>query len=434
LPFLIISYTGVVLGGLVRAAISRQREYLADASAVQFTRNPSGIAEALKKIGGLIFGSEVTKSSASFVSHFFFATSSRSTLFDRISARTHPPLKRRIRKLDPQFDGEFQYVPTYYRVEQGSLESIDWLPKPAPETSQAAETGIKELILEPEEMLESISVPKAEHLVYVRTLMASLPPLLTQMVREASGAQSVMYSLLLDKTEGIRASQLDRLATNTAPEVFEKTQQVVAVMGQVRPEAKLPVTDMAISTLRNGLTRQGYEAFEENIKFLIEADKQEDLFEFVIKRAIQRHLEPLFFRNELTWAEYGNVAAYRDECILLLACLVQWGKVTTGMLPTGGTQELDRLGLTVDDVTSTDKKYDFPALEDALEKMSHAKLHVKKLILAACASCIAADKRVTMEEAEMFRGIADALGYPIPPIIVGELKLRRSTPKRNIVM
>ena len=56
---LAFGYLGVFLGNLIKSAISRQREFLADASSVQFTRNPSGIAGALKKIGGLAEGSRI---------------------------------------------------------------------------------------------------------------------------------------------------------------------------------------------------------------------------------------------------------------------------------------------------------------------------------------------------------------------------------------
>jgi Zn-dependent protease with chaperone function len=428
LPFLFISYVGVALGGIIRAAICRQREYLADASAVQFTRNPSGIADALKKIGGLIFGSDVSKSSASFASHFFFATSSHNDLLDRISAKTHPPLKKRIKKIDPQFDGQLPYVPSHYRVEQGPLQSIDWLPKPSG-TGTVTRPEFNTAVEDPEEIVQSIGVPKAEHLAYVTALFASLPSDIMTMVRDTSGAQAIIYSFLLDKAEDIRRLQLEYLAKNSHPDVYERIQKVIGCLPQMGQEVCLPLTDVAIPALRNGLDRQGYETFENNIDFLITADKREDMFEFVMKKVIQRHVRPHFIRTKLKWTEYSSMAALRQECIFLLACLIHWVEKTKGNAAVNNTEELNQLGITADDLAAKSEECDLSALTMALEKLSHAKLFLKKRILAACAAYIMSDEEITVVEAELFRAIADAMNCIIPPIIAGRIKQRKKAPR-----
>ena len=108
LALVIIGWVGVFFGRLIQAAVSRQREFLADASAVQFTRNPGGLAGALKKIGGLASGSQLTSAHALEASHLFFANGMRNSLFGIMA--THPPLPERIRALDPSFDGKFPVV------------------------------------------------------------------------------------------------------------------------------------------------------------------------------------------------------------------------------------------------------------------------------------------------------------------------------------
>src|SRR6266480_2477874 len=105
LALIIIGWAGVFFGRLIQAAVSRQREVLADASAVQFTRNPSGLAGALKKIGGLTDGSRINSPHAEEASHLFFANGLGNSFF-----ATHPPLVERIRALDPSFDGRFPRV------------------------------------------------------------------------------------------------------------------------------------------------------------------------------------------------------------------------------------------------------------------------------------------------------------------------------------
>ena len=105
LAMVVLGYIGVFFGNLIKSAISRQREFLADASAVQFTRYPGGIAGALKKIGGLSEGSQIRDAHAHEVSHMFFGNALAGSFFNLFA--THPPLADRIRALEPDFDGSF---------------------------------------------------------------------------------------------------------------------------------------------------------------------------------------------------------------------------------------------------------------------------------------------------------------------------------------
>ena len=107
LALYILGYVGVFFGNLIKAAVCRQREFLADASAVQFTRNPDGIAGALKKIGALAEGSRVAGPEAEEASHLFFGDAVGHLLS---TFATHPPLVERIRRIDPSFDGDFSQV------------------------------------------------------------------------------------------------------------------------------------------------------------------------------------------------------------------------------------------------------------------------------------------------------------------------------------
>ncbi len=99
------------------AAISRQREFLADASSVQFTRNPTGLSGALHKIGGA--GSRVESAHAGEASHMFFGNGLGKPLLGMLA--THPPLEGRIRAIVPDWDG--QYKPTGVTAEMAPLAS-----------------------------------------------------------------------------------------------------------------------------------------------------------------------------------------------------------------------------------------------------------------------------------------------------------------------
>lgn len=145
---LIIGYVGVFFGKLIKSAVSRQREFLADASAVQFTRNPDGIAGALKKIGGLAHGSRIANSKAEEASHLFFSNGMHGKASPFLSMRnrtppvltqsafsfmaTHPPLETRIKRIDPSFDGRFLSVhfPSKEAMETGDKKGWPLPPPP----------------------------------------------------------------------------------------------------------------------------------------------------------------------------------------------------------------------------------------------------------------------------------------------------------------
>lgn len=106
LVFMVFGSIGQAVSILISAAISREREFLADATAVELSRNPHGITNALKKIGGFVHGSNVTGRNSIALAHFFLAQSRAWGFFARMHA-THPPLEERIRRLDPTFSGDF---------------------------------------------------------------------------------------------------------------------------------------------------------------------------------------------------------------------------------------------------------------------------------------------------------------------------------------
>jgi hypothetical protein len=98
--FILIGLLSSILGRLIQAAFCRKRETLADASAVQYTRDARGLAGVFKKIGGLNKGSLIRLNAHPGLSHFFMAKPEPHSLFD-----THPPLSSRIWALEPDWDG-----------------------------------------------------------------------------------------------------------------------------------------------------------------------------------------------------------------------------------------------------------------------------------------------------------------------------------------
>ena len=128
LALLLIGWIGVLFGRLIQAAVNRQREFLADASSVQFTRNPAGLAGALRKIGGLSYGSKLAAAHAEEASHMFFSNGMGESFFHLMD--THPPLAARIRAIDPSFDGTFP--PVAVTGEESATPPVSPLRRQAP--------------------------------------------------------------------------------------------------------------------------------------------------------------------------------------------------------------------------------------------------------------------------------------------------------------
>src|SRR5262245_28890169 len=224
----VLGLVGAFFGRLIMAAVSRQREYLADASAVQFTRNPDGIGGALKKIGGLAEGSRIENPQAAEAGHMFFANAFAGEGLAGLLA-THPPLVERIRRLDPQFDGRFPEVrPGSVDREElegsrrGSVPQFAGMPRlpglppvPLPVLGFADEAASRVGHVDPEE----ISCAQALH--------DGMPDVLRVAAQEPFSARALVYALLLDPRADLRDLQLTRLQAGAEPQDFRSEERRV---------------------------------------------------------------------------------------------------------------------------------------------------------------------------------------------------------------
>ncbi len=240
LALYVIGYVGVFFGNLIKAAVSRQREFLADASAVQFTRNPEGLAGAFKKIGALDAGSRIADPHAEEASHMFFgeAVGGLNELFGLLA--THPPLVERIRRIDPSFNGDFSQV------------NVEMTPQEAPQTSSTRPSrwtrpGV--LGLTAARAVAGVGTLDQEHIDYATDLKESMPQSLTESLRDPLGAQAVVFALLLDPGEAVRRVQLAWLDAHALPAATHETRKLLVDAQRLAPEARLPLVEMAAPAL-----------------------------------------------------------------------------------------------------------------------------------------------------------------------------------------
>jgi Zn-dependent protease with chaperone function len=424
--FLIIGYVGVFFGKLIKSAVSRQREFLADASAVQFTRNPGGISGALKKIGGFAGGSRVKDEMAEEASHMFFGNALRASFLNMMS--THPPLDVRIKRIEPTFDGEFPEVNRVRRTARDlHREDLGKTRDRQAATIRAraagktpAEARAAAFAFAPAAAVASIGTLDAEHVDYAAGLVASIPERLTQAVHEPLGAVATVYCLLLDDDAIVRRVQLQSLADHADRPVYQEVQRLIPVMDQVAPESRLPLIDMAIPALCQ-MSGVQYRKFCETVHQMVHADEKINLFEFALERVMTRHLAPHFVKRKPPTMKYAALRPLLPTCSCLLSTLAHAGNRNADAAARAHSRGAGKLGRDGETPALLPlEQCSLKTFDQALDRLAQASPQIKKRVLEACAECIDSDGRVTIEEAELLRVVADSLDCPMPPLLADQ--------------
>jgi Zn-dependent protease with chaperone function len=408
---MVIGFAGTFFGGLIKAAVSRQREYLADASAVQFTRNPDGIAGALKRIGGAEFGSAVENPGAPEVSHAFFAQGI-SGFMASLSA-THPPLKKRILAIDPHWDGDFYYKDLVEDLAaEEKTQKVKTQPKENRSRDKMAAVVAGAAVLS---AIDQIGNPKQETIDYARTLLAELPTDIKESAREPFGARAIIYSLLLDNENDIRAKQIQQLKNHADPDVYALTLKLMAQINELDAQFNLVIIDIAIPALKQ-LSLSQYKAFKENLIALIQMDSRVDLMEWSLQKILLNHLDGHFFKLSHARPRYAHTKQVRGEIEMMLSVMAYAGhrkrsEAEQAFQAAAKMLELKELKLL------PQKNISVAGLDKALKKLAKLKPLLKPRILKACAASVVHDQQVLPVEVELLRAFSDVLDCPMPPVI-----------------
>jgi Zn-dependent protease with chaperone function len=410
----ILGYAGTFFGNLIKAAASRQREFLADASAVQYTRNPGGIAGALLKIAGASRGSLMANPSAPEASHMFFGAGVKSRL-GRLSA-THPPLEERVTRLLPQLAGRVKRAFAGDRgtvgVLHGEVAGLASLAAAAPDARPAAAKRAS--------ALAQVGQVSEAHMEHARELLQALPENLRRAAAEPFSARAVIYALLVDADDVVRSKQLVALERHADPEVWREFQRIEPAVRALATEERLPVVELAIPALTE-LTGEQYARFTQNLEALIQADSRVTFEEFALERTLRHVLDPLHEPRAAKRSALhprGTLVRSAPEAALVLRRLseagaddavaashafeVAWRQLDLGPAPPAGESQ----------ATS-----DLSRALDVLRSL--APLECRQLLRAAVAA-IAVDKEVRPAEAQLFRLLGEALDVPIPPILADQ--------------
>ncbi|MEM6798064.1 MAG: M48 family metallopeptidase [Planctomycetota bacterium] len=414
---IVIGSIGSLFGGLIKAAVSRQREYLADASAVQFTRNPAGISGALKRIGAAVYGSRLNHPRAAEVSHMYFAQGVWEG-FTSLMA-THPPLPKRIRAIEPTWNGKFPTGPAAAAI-RSSLESAS-AAAGASGFASASPAGLPASQSVPlavvDHAVNQVGEPTDAHRDYANGLVASLDPAIVAAAREPYGARAVVFALLLDDDAAIRAAQFAALGKLAKPALAELTRRLTPVVTASEDRARLPIIDMTLPALRS-MTPGQFKCFSDCLRSLVAADAKLSLFEWTLARVLMRHLQPQFERVREPGVRYYGLQKLSDECSVLLSTLAH----AAGSHDHAADAFADAAGHFPDLRLQFKPRGEcsLNRLDEVLNTLAAVAAKHRGRLIDACAAAICADGHVNVKEAELLRGVSDLLDCPMPPLLAGQ--------------
>jgi Zn-dependent protease with chaperone function len=279
IALLVLGFVGQFFAGLIQAAVSRQREWLADASSVQFTRQTSGLVGALKKIAGVPQGSALRNAHAQKqINHMLFGDGAKG--ISRLYA-THPPLVERIRALDPAFDPS---------ALQGDRSDADGMAEDAAlgfaSSPPAPPTPMRVV---PDAVSARVATFSPADLDRGREISAQLPPQARQLASQPSTAAPLVLALLLDGRDDVRTRQLGLVAQRLGPAVASAGGQLSGVAVAVPPLLRLPLVALAAPVLASAPAAQR-DALVDSLHALAAADQSITLFEYCLTRLVASYL------------------------------------------------------------------------------------------------------------------------------------------------
>jgi hypothetical protein len=381
----------------IKSAICREREWLADAAAVQFTRNPAGLAGALKKIGGLPKEGRLDSPEAETISHLFFVSYRFESWLSFLES--HPPLVKRILGVDPAFDGQFP--------------KVAMLPISAKERERHFDQVVGALVTGPPFHTGNPEVDSEKVVECIQSLKESPSQLATNLhaiIRLPQGAVALTYALLLSSGERRSESQYKDLQEKD-PAGYGQALQLESAVAAMDDRRKLALLDEALPALRR-LKVDDYSAWMENVQALLEGGVVGNLFEFTLLTILSRLVPANTVAAEEPVGSPPDAEAVGNDCAVLLSAIARKADHDTEGAFARGVAEME--DPTVSMALLEEGDCDLAAVCGALERLSRATLTVKQNIVWACAKAAAAGGALQDNQVLLLRAMAETLRCQLP--------------------
>ncbi len=390
----IVGLGGVFIARLIQASVSRQREYLADASSVQFTRNPLGLANALKKVAGMTQVAREAKPAELEAQHMFLVSSGG---FAEFLFSTHPPIEDRIKRIDPSFDGVIRPV-------------IAATPPPPVSSQEATVQQLNAAILP---AVAAVQTPTSRR-VYPSDLdiqaavgfHGQLPPELLAATTDLVSAMGLVLALVFRQDPGQKAEQLKLAQTIAGGEVVSEALRLEPLLKHLPAGTRLPLLDLALPTLR-GLSPLQLQAFRDALSKV--AYQEADGFRLLLLEALMHRYLGIEVTSPTTPSLSLEAAA---------------GLVLSAVVMTSSESPEDRLaaykravgvagfrGMSL--ALAENPLADLALLEEALVVLAAQKVADRRNFVRACGVAVLYDNQAEPAEVEILRAVSDAIGISL---------------------
>ena len=434
LGLMLIGYIGLFFARLIKSAVSRQREFLADASSVQFTRNPDGIAGALDQIGVSAAGALIANRHAEDMSHMFFGQGIRVRLSGLFG--THPPLEERIARVNARFDRSSYRKTRASSVAEVVVESDSSRKSISQKEAATAILGGAASIGfagrrnadigtqwgrsagDSAKLVGSMDGAKVD---YAARLLGALPPELRGKLRDPDGARAAMVALLLAPKDEVMQGQLEavRKANGDAAGLGALAGEALALAPLTRrlgAAFHMAVIDLALPAIKSApedAKRQLVAALEA----VINADRRVSLHEFVVLTLVRSQLAP---RGKPGASGSKRLADLQAEAVVVLSLIAYAGirQDATGKrgeelaaAMRAGTKEM---GI-AEAPAVTALRLEVAAA--ALETLKNLAPMQKAILVKGLFAAVSADGAIRVMEAELMRLVGAVLDCPLPPLL-----------------
>ena len=400
---------GVFFARIIKASVSRQREYLADASAVQFTRQTAGIANALKKIGGYNAGSHLNATDPEEVSHMLFGTGSKlSGMF-----ATHPPLTERIQALDPNFkESDYPRVDIRSRSvarEQAAVEDS--------RIGAAAAFAAPAAAVSADTVTNSVGQPTQEQLEYASHLRSSVPEVLYDAAHSSELAYLLTVALIMDRSGNVLTRQLGLAEDRLGQQRTQMVRKFYDEIQDIGAEYRLPLLEIAFPALRRRPPPQ-LVYLVELAERMIEVDGDIDLYEYCFYRVLVASLTQAMHPTRKQKRRRANRKPMRIAAVELLRIVARYGHADDTMGEAAFRAGLKRFGAWAQTAQwQTDAKFSHIDLDRHLDLLTALNGDGRQMLVEAVTTVMLFDRKLTVAEGELLRAVCATLECPLPPIL-----------------
>jgi hypothetical protein len=422
LALFVIGYVGLFFARLIKAAVSRQREFLADASSVQFTRNPDGLAGALDQMRLVPGGARIANRYAEEMAHMYFGQAIGvwfGGLFD-----THPPLEERIARVRPGF------VPSRYRAarpQPQEKEASDRREAAAGVLGAAAlplpderRSGDRRASWErsPEESAALVGQLDAAKMDYAGRLLAALPEALRVRVREPEGARAAVIALLLAHKDDLMRTQLDALRSKGLSALAAAALDAAPLTRGLGPAFHLAVVDLALPALKSA-TAEARRELVVGLEAVVYADRRVSVHELIVLTLVRAQLAP---RVRTGVPKYASLTAAREHAVVLLSLAARAGARATRPAELEleasaafavGAHEAGLTGASALAGSAQTLK----SIARSLEELRGLAPLAQALLIKGLFATATYDGSIRIVEAELLRLAGAVLDCPLPPLL-----------------